>query len=63
MEFQEVILGENFQFSKIGNHQFFISSESKEYILYKKDQWICAEDVPEELLENLGAAIEKRIKL
>ena len=62
MEFYELIHGENFQFSKIGNQQFLISSENKEYILYKKNDWVCAEDVPEELLENLGAAIEKRIK-
>jgi hypothetical protein len=62
MEFYELIHGENFQFSKIGNQQFLISSENKEYILYKKNDWVCAEEVPEELLENLGAAIEKRIK-
>ena len=62
MEFYELIHGENFQFSKIGNQQFLISSEDKEYILYKKNDWVCAEDVPEELLENLGAAIEKRTK-
>ena len=62
MEFYELIHGENFQFSKIGNQQFLISSENKEYILYKKNDWVCAEDVPEELLENLGAAIDKRIK-
>ena len=62
MEFYELIHGEKFQFSKIGNQQFLISSESKEYILYKKEDWVCAEDVPEDLLENLGAAIEKRIR-
>lgn len=62
MEFYELIHGENFQFSKIGHEQFLISSKNKDYILYKKTDWVCAEDVPEELLENLGAAIEKRIK-
>ena len=62
MEFFELIQGENYQFSKIGNQQFLISSANKEYIIYKKKDWTCAEDVPEELLENLGAAIEKRTK-
>ena len=62
MEFNELIHGENFQFSKIGNQQFLISSDSKEYIIYKKEDWVCAEDVPEDLLENLGAAIDKRYK-
>ena len=62
MEFFEWIHGENFQFSKIGNQQFLISSENKEYIIYKKKDWVCAEEVPEELLENLGAAIDKRTR-
>jgi hypothetical protein len=60
MEFNELIEGEKYQFSKIGNQIFLISSRNNEYILYKKKEWTCAEEVPEDLLENLAAAIEKR---
>ena len=61
MEFNELIHGEKYEFSQIGNQLFLISSSKNEFILYKKNTWTCAEDVPEELLENFGAAIEKRI--
>ena len=60
MEFVATVLGEKYVFSALSQNSFLVSGNSAEYILYKRDGWHCADEIPARLLRSLGQAIEEQ---
>jgi hypothetical protein len=60
MEFNEILEGNKYSFSYIAKNLFLVTGADCEYILYKTNEWKCAEEVPNDLLEKLGYLIDKR---
>jgi hypothetical protein len=58
MEFAADIRGENYRFSFLNSYSVLVSSHRGEYILYKNQRWRCADDVPREMIEELGEIID-----
>jgi hypothetical protein len=51
-----------YSFYFIKNTMVLVSSSQVEYILYKKKEWHCADEIPKALLSMLGSAIEEHTK-
>ena len=63
MEFEQMIHGEKFNFSAISNKYYLVSGPGFEYILYKTTKWECADEISDDLLKRLGAAIESHTQV
>lgn len=59
MNFEALVNGEMYSFYFIKETMVLVSSSQAEYILYKKKQWHCADDISPALLGMLGTAIEQ----
>lgn len=59
MEFEAAVQGEDFRFSFLNNTSVLVSGRRGEYILYKNRSWRCADDLPDELVEELGEIIDE----
>jgi hypothetical protein len=59
MEFVTAVRGEDYHFSFLNNQSVLVSSRKGEYILYKTKTWRCADDVPQEMIEELGEIIDE----
>ena len=62
MEFEAEVRGERFCFSTINPTTILVSGATAEYILYKRSDWHCADEISRELLAALSAAIESNRK-
>ena len=62
MNFDALVNGEFYSFYFIKDTMVLVSSSQAEYILYKKQQWHCADQIPPSLLNMLGSAIEDHAK-
>jgi hypothetical protein len=62
MNFEALVNGEMYSFYFIKETMVLVSSSQAEYILYKKKQWHCADDIPLSLLGMLGSAIEEHTR-
>lgn len=62
MDFDATIQGSRYTFNFISTTSVFISGSNTEYILYKKTQWHCADEIASPLLKSLGNAIEDHLK-
>jgi len=62
MNFEALVNGELYSFYFIKTNMVLVSSSRVEYILYKKKEWHCADEIPELLLSMLGSAIEDHTK-
>jgi len=62
MNFEALVNGELYSFYFIKDTTVLVSSAKAEYILYKKKQWHCADEIPQNLLNMLGSAIESHAK-
>lgn len=60
MEFEAEVRGERFCFSTINPTTILVSGASAEYILYKRSEWHCADEISRELLTALNEAIESK---
>jgi hypothetical protein len=63
MEFEAAVRGEEYRFSFLNNTSVLVSGRQGEYILYKSKTWRCADDLPTEIVEELGEIIEERIQV
>jgi hypothetical protein len=62
MNFEAMVNGELYSFYFIKNTMVLVSSSQVEYILYKKKEWHCADEIPKALLSMLGSVIEEHTK-
>jgi hypothetical protein len=62
MNFEALVNGELYSFYFIKDTMVLVSCSEAEYILYKKKQWHCADQIPQALLSMLGSAIEDHAK-
>jgi hypothetical protein len=62
MEFEAVVRGEDYRFSLLNNSSVLVSGQQGEYILYKNKRWRCADDIPSEMIEELGEVIEEHLQ-
>ena len=62
MNFDALVNGELYSFYFIKETTVLVSSSQEEYILYKKKQWHCADQIPANLVNMLGSAIEDHAK-
>jgi hypothetical protein len=58
MEFVAAVRGEDYRFSFLNNNSVLVTGRRGEYILYKNKTWRCADDIPREIVEELGEMIE-----
>jgi hypothetical protein len=63
MEFEAEVHGEEYRFSFLNNESVLVSGKKGEYILYKNRTWRCADDLPREIVEELGDVIEERLQV
>ncbi|MGZ3837398.1 MAG: hypothetical protein ACXVMS_01945 [Flavisolibacter sp.] len=63
MEFDATIQGIRYTFNFISRTSVLISGSNEEYILYKKHQWHCADEISMPLLKSLGNAIEDHLRV
>lgn len=63
MEFYAIVDGERFQFSFITDHSVLVTGTHAAYILYKKKQWQCADEISNKLLKSLGNVLDERLQL
>jgi hypothetical protein len=63
MEFTANVHGEQYQFSFINRNSVWVSSATGEYILYKLNNWRCADDVNPEIVTRLGQIIEEHLQV
>lgn len=61
MEFEAAVRGEEYRFSFLNTTSFLVSGRQGEYILYKNKSWRCADDLPDEMVEELGEIIEEHL--
>ncbi len=59
MEFEAEVRGERYLFSTINPTTILVSGATAEYILYKRSDWHCADEIDIRLLEALGKAIDR----
>lgn len=62
MEFETRINGQVYKISIWKKNEYLVSAKEGDYILYKNGSWKCAEMLPPDLLEELGAEIDERFK-
>ena len=63
MEFDATVQGERYHFSSLNQNLFLVSSPRTEYLLYNNDRnWKCADEIEDQLLQNLGTAINERLQ-
>jgi hypothetical protein len=58
MEFEAAVRGEKYRFSFLNTTSVLVSGRLGEYILYKTKSWLCADDLPLEIVEELGEVID-----
>lgn len=63
MEFEAAVRGEDYRFSLLNHTSVLVSSKRGEYILYKGNRWRCADELPSEIVEELGDVIEKHLRV
>jgi hypothetical protein len=63
MEFEAEVRGEDYHFTSLNNSSVLVSGKKGEYILYKNRTWRCADDLPREIVEELGGIIEERMQI
>ena len=61
MEFEAAVRGEEYHFSFLNNTSVLVSGRKGEYILYKTKSWHCADDLPSEMVEELGEVIDEHL--
>lgn len=60
MEFSATVGHEEFTFSQINQSSYLVSSNRVSVIIYKGRNWQCADDVPYNLVSQLGQVIDQR---
>ena len=63
MEFEATLLGTTYTFCFITNSSVLISGNNGEYILYKNQQWQCADQIAEKLLKSFGSVLDNYLKV
>lgn len=63
MEFEAAVRGEDYRFSFLDNSSVLVSGRQGEYILYKNKTWRCADDLPGEIIEELGDVIDEHLQV
>lgn len=63
MEFTAEVRGRDYRFSLLNNSSVLVSGHRGEYILYKSKTWRCADDLPREVVEELGEVIDKHLNV
>jgi hypothetical protein len=63
MEFEAAVRGKDYRFSLLNNTSFLVSGQQGEYILYKNKIWRCADDLPTEIVEELGDVIDEHLQV
>ena len=63
MEFDAELRGQGYHFSFLNNHSVLVSGRQGEYILYKTTTWRCADDLPKDILEELGEIIDEHLSV
>jgi hypothetical protein len=63
MDFKINVQGEPYEITVLKNNSYLISGKAGEYILFKRENWLCAEDMDEDLVEDVGEQIEKHLQL
>jgi hypothetical protein len=61
MEFEAEIRGEDYHFSSLNGNTVLVSGKQGEYILYKNKTWRCADELPRNIIAELGEIIEERL--
>lgn len=61
MKFEATVQNQEYTFTSINSTSFLVSGKSGEYILYKTKKWNCADDVPKEFIQKLGAVIDEEL--
>lgn len=59
MEFQATVLGQNYLFTYLNENTVLVSGKNVEYILYKKNEWRCADEITRHLLMQFGKVINE----
>jgi len=62
MEFDSELQGEHYHFTSINSNSILVSGRNAEYILYKNRTWRCADELPREIVEELGEIIDEHVK-
>jgi hypothetical protein len=63
MEFETAVRGEYYRFSFLNTSSVLVSGQRGEYILYKNRTWRCADDLSNEIVEELGDIIEEHLQV
>jgi hypothetical protein len=61
MEFEAELQGQFYHFTQIDNSSVLVSGMHGEYILYKNRSWRCADELPRQMLEELGEIIDEHM--
>jgi hypothetical protein len=61
MEFDAEVRGQDYHFSFLNNYSVLVSARHGEYILYKNSTWRCADDLPRDVVEELGEIIDEHL--
>lgn len=59
MEFEATVLGQNYHFTFLNENSVLVSGRNIEYILYKKNEWRCADEITRHLLIQFGKVINE----
>lgn len=61
MEFEAELQGKCYHFTQLDNSSVLVSGKNGEYILYKNRSWRCADELPRQMLAELGEIIDEHM--
>ena len=61
MEFTVEVNSKNYKVSALQKNYFLVSGTNEEYIFYKGSTWVCADDISQEFVKEMGRRINEKL--